>query len=40
MQHNLGGIMFWELGHDTEKDGLLQTINQTLQGTGNAKTKK
>jgi chitinase len=31
LQHNLGGIMFWQLGHDTAKDGLLQTINQTLQ---------
>src|SRR5215218_4948998 len=31
MEHNLGGIMFWQLGHDTSKDGLLQTINTTLQ---------
>jgi chitinase len=31
LQHNLGGIMFWQLGHDTAKDGLLQTINDTLQ---------
>jgi chitinase len=31
LQHNLGGIMFWQLGHDTAKDGLLQTINETLQ---------
>lgn len=31
LQHNLGGIMFWQLGHDTAKDGLLQTINETLK---------
>lgn len=30
LQHKLGGIMFWQLGHDTAKDGLLHTINQTL----------
>jgi chitinase len=31
LQHNLGGIMFWELGSDSYTDGLLQTINKTLQ---------
>lgn len=31
LQHKLGGIMFWQLGHDTAKDGLLATINQTLR---------
>jgi chitinase len=31
LEHNLGGIMFWQLGHDTPKDGLLHTINQTLR---------
>lgn len=31
LRHNLGGIMFWQLGDDTPSDGLLQTINQTLQ---------
>jgi chitinase len=31
LQHKLGGIMFWQLGHDTSKDGLLETINQTLR---------
>ena len=30
-QHQLGGIMFWQLGHDTAQDGLLQTIHKTLQ---------
>lgn len=34
MRYNLGGIMFWQLGHDTSKDGLLHTINQTLQQSG------
>ena len=34
LQHNLGGIMFWELGSDMYKDGLLSTINQTLKETG------
>ncbi len=24
VDQNLGGIMFWQLGHDTFKDGLLQ----------------
>ncbi len=31
LQHDLGGIMFWELGSDTYTDGLLHTINKTLQ---------
>ncbi len=31
MANNLGGIMFWEMGSDTYTDGLLHTINQTLQ---------
>jgi len=31
MQKKLGGIMFWQLGHDTAKDGLLDTINRTLK---------
>jgi GH18 family chitinase len=31
MQHNLGGIMFWELGSDTYTDGLLHTISSTLK---------
>jgi chitinase len=31
MDNNLGGIMFWQLGHDTVNEGLLQTINTTLQ---------
>ena len=30
LDHNLGGIMFWELGSDTYTDGLLHTINKTL----------
>lgn len=37
MQYKLGGIMFWQLGHDTATDGLLQTINTTLQ-QGDEKT--
>lgn len=35
LQHNLGGIMFWELGSDTYSDGLLHTINKTLQEGSN-----
>lgn len=31
LEKNLGGIMFWELGSDSYSDGLLHTINQTLQ---------
>jgi chitinase len=33
LQQNLGGIMFWQLGHDTATGGLLQTINDTLKGS-------
>ena len=32
MQRKLGGIMFWQLGHDTANDGLVDTINKTLKG--------
>lgn len=32
MQRKLGGIMFWQLGHDTANDGLVDTINNTLKG--------
>ena len=32
MQKKLGGIMFWQLGHDTANDGLVDTINKTLKG--------
>jgi chitinase len=31
MQHKLGGIMFWQLGHDIKNGGLLDTINETLK---------
>ncbi len=31
MQHKLGGIMFWQLGHDLANGGLLDTINETLK---------
>jgi len=31
MQHKLGGIMFWQLGHDLAKGGLLDVINETLK---------
>lgn len=31
LQHKLGGIMFWQMGHDTPRDGLLETINRTLR---------
>lgn len=34
VEKKLGGIMFWELSHDTAKDGLVHTINQTLQQKG------
>jgi len=30
LSHNLGGIMFWELGADTYTNGLLQVITETL----------
>ncbi len=33
-KHNLGGIMFWQLGSDSYEDGLLHTINKTLKETG------
>ena len=29
--HKLGGIMFWQLGHDYSKNGLLETINTTFK---------
>jgi len=32
LQKKLGGIMFWQLGHDTANDGLVETINKTLKG--------
>ena len=32
LQKKLGGIMFWQLGHDTASDGLVDTINKTLKG--------
>ncbi len=32
MQRKLGGIMFWQLGHDTANEGLVDTINKTLKG--------
>jgi chitinase len=31
LANNLGGIMFWELRHDTAADGLLHQINTTLK---------
>ena len=31
MDQKLGGIMYWELGLDTYKDGLLDTIHETLK---------
>jgi chitinase len=31
LDKKLGGIMFWHLGHDTAKDGLVDTINKTLK---------
>ncbi|OLY93451.1 chitinase [Cnuella takakiae] len=30
-EHNLGGIMYWELGLDEYRNGLLQTINENLK---------
>lgn len=30
-QHRLGGIMYWELGLDEYRNGLLQTINENLK---------
>ncbi|MGV8835396.1 glycosyl hydrolase family 18 protein, partial [Cellvibrio sp.] len=32
-QHKLGGMMFWQLPHDTDKDGLLDTIYKNLADT-------
>ncbi len=32
LEKKLGGIMFWHLGHDTPKDGLVDTINKALKG--------
>jgi chitinase len=32
-QHKLGGMMFWQLPHDTDKDGLLDTIYKNLINT-------
>jgi chitinase len=32
-QHKLGGMMFWQLPHDTDKDGLLDTIYKNLTNT-------
>lgn len=29
-KHKLGGMMFWQLPHDTDKDGLLETIYKNL----------
>ena len=29
--HKLGGIMFWQLGHDYSKNGLVETINMTFK---------
>jgi chitinase len=31
LANDLGGIMFWQLGHDTAADGLLNQINTTLK---------
>lgn len=31
LQKKLGGIMFWQLGHDHPQNGLLSTINATLR---------
>lgn len=31
LQHNLGGIMFWQLGHDTARGGMLESINSVLR---------
>jgi chitinase len=31
--HKLGGMMFWQLPHDTDKDGLLATIYKNLTDT-------
>ena len=31
IKNKMGGIMFWQLGHDYAKNGLLETINTTLK---------
>jgi chitinase len=31
LKHNLGGIMFWQLGGDTPRRGLLDVINEVLK---------
>ena len=31
IKNKLGGIMFWQLGHDYSKNGLLEAINTTLK---------
>ena len=33
LKHKLGGIMFWQLGHDYSKNGLVETIQNTLKGS-------
>jgi chitinase len=42
MQKGLGGIMFWQLGEDSYRNGLLDAIDETLDSTGKsaAKTEK
>jgi chitinase len=32
LKHKLGGIMFWQLGDDIPRGGLVETINKTLKG--------
>jgi chitinase len=32
-KYKLGGMMFWQLPHDTDKDGLLDTIHNNLTNT-------
>lgn len=34
-KHKLGGLMFWQLPHDTDKNGLLNSIHQNLKNTKN-----
>lgn len=36
-KHKLGGIMFWQLPHDTDNNGLLHSIHQSLNTTKNTK---
>jgi len=33
LEHSLGGIMFWQLAQDSERDGLLSAIGNTLRET-------